>query len=133
MSERRDLVRAWFRKGDNDLRTAQLALSAHGPYDTGCFHCQQAVEKYLKGFLVFHGRDFPFTHDLSELALLCQQAAPKLGLLSPFLEELTAYAVEGRYDVGPDPTERTLEQALAEAERIRGLLLGAMPTGSRGS
>ena len=29
------------------------------PLDTVCFHCQQAVEKYLKGFLAYH-KEFAF-------------------------------------------------------------------------
>ena len=39
---------------------------------TICFHAQQAVEKFLKAFLVFHNIDFPKTHDLDFLLLECQ-------------------------------------------------------------
>ena len=49
----REYVLAWLKKADSDLKNAELVLSAadeHPPYDTVCFHCQQAVEKYLKHF-----------------------------------------------------------------------------------
>lgn len=51
MSDQTDLAKGWFRKGDSDLATAQLIAHSNGPYDTACFHAQQAAEKYLKGFL----------------------------------------------------------------------------------
>ena len=56
MSDRADLARGWFRKGDSDLATARLVAAGAGPYDTACFHAQQAAEKYLKGFLPFAGQ-----------------------------------------------------------------------------
>ncbi|MBU4486383.1 MAG: HEPN domain-containing protein, partial [Candidatus Delongbacteria bacterium] len=31
--------------------------------DTVTFHCQQAVEKYLKAYLIYLVIDFKFTHD----------------------------------------------------------------------
>jgi HEPN domain-containing protein len=38
-----------------------------------CFHAQQAVEKFLKAFLVFHDIDFPKTHDLDYLLSECRK------------------------------------------------------------
>lgn len=59
MKSQHDLAESWFRKGDSDIRTIQALLEANGPYDTACFHAQQAVEKYLKGFLELHGEVAP--------------------------------------------------------------------------
>jgi hypothetical protein len=47
MSTPTDLVRGWFRKADSDLQTARTLVASAGPYDTACFHAQQAAEKYL--------------------------------------------------------------------------------------
>lgn len=41
--------------------------TSEGPYDTACFHAQQAVEKYLKGVLAWRGLEIPRTHVLEEL------------------------------------------------------------------
>ncbi|HXJ91993.1 MAG TPA: HEPN domain-containing protein [Terriglobia bacterium] len=49
------LARGWFLKAESDLRTAERMIEGDGPYDTACFHAQQAVEKYLKGLLTFMG------------------------------------------------------------------------------
>jgi HEPN domain-containing protein len=48
----------WLAKAENDLLNIENNLSARRlPWDTICFHAQQAAEKLLKGFLVFHGRE----------------------------------------------------------------------------
>ena len=49
MKNREALAQGWFRKGDSDLADAHRTIKSDGPYDTACFHAQQAVEKYLKG------------------------------------------------------------------------------------
>jgi HEPN domain-containing protein len=46
------LVKAWFKKAENDLINAEHTMTmAEPPTDTVCFHAQQCAEKYLKGFL----------------------------------------------------------------------------------
>ena len=42
------LVRGCFLKADSDLNTAERMVEGDGPYDTACFHAQQALEKYVK-------------------------------------------------------------------------------------
>ena len=60
-----DRAQAWFAKGDGDLRSARLLVEADpAEPDAAAFHSQQAAEKYLKGFLVYHGVEPPRTHDL---------------------------------------------------------------------
>ena len=67
-----EYIRAWVEKANNDLKNAELVLAARDencPYDTVCFHCQQAVEKYLKAFLVHQDISFPRSHNLSDLVV----------------------------------------------------------------
>ncbi|UOF90379.1 HEPN domain-containing protein [Fodinisporobacter ferrooxydans] len=45
-----DNVKEWLRKANDDLKVAELILSAD-LFDTVCFHSQQAGEKYLKAIL----------------------------------------------------------------------------------
>jgi HEPN domain-containing protein len=49
MSELIDEVNKWIEKADHDLGSAKV-IYLHLPdyFDTIAFHCQQAVEKYLK-------------------------------------------------------------------------------------
>ena len=50
--------------------------------DTAIYHCQQAAEKSLKGWLTFHDLRFEKTHDLRMLATLAA------GLDADFLKQL---------------------------------------------
>ena len=59
----KDLVNRWIEKAEKDLLTVERELSFENPVtDTVCFHCQQAVKKYLKAFLVHHQVYFTKTH-----------------------------------------------------------------------
>lgn len=57
MKDKFALAQGWFRKADSALAYARRTVASEGPYDTGCFHAQQAMEKYLKGFLRRGGKD----------------------------------------------------------------------------
>ena len=83
------LALGWIRKADSDLAAARRTIESEGPYDTACFHAQQAVEKCLKSCLAFHGQPIPRSHDLEELARLCFDVdeIPELRAIS--LEELS--------------------------------------------
>ena len=61
------------------------------------FHCQQAVEKSLKAFLIWHDTPFRKTHSLEELGRACCVIDP---MLRPCVDEavpLTEYAWAFRY------------------------------------
>ena len=69
------------------------------------FHCQQVVEKSLKGLLTYHGKKFDKTHDLQEILGLVLVIEPSLEeVLKPTIE-LTPYAVAFRY---PDALKQDL-------------------------
>lgn len=58
-------VSDWIEKADHDLGSAKI-IFLHLPdyFDTIAFHCQQAVEKYVKAVLVYYNIDFQRSHDL---------------------------------------------------------------------
>jgi HEPN domain-containing protein len=62
MKEKAGVVRGWLRKAASNVVTLGAALAA-GAFDGAFFHAQQAAEKYLKGFLTFHDRPFPYTNN----------------------------------------------------------------------
>lgn len=70
-----EYIENWLKKAENDLKIVkhELELSEDEIVkDAACFHCQQAVEKYLKAYLIFHKIDFPRTHNIE---YLIEQAA----------------------------------------------------------
>jgi HEPN domain-containing protein len=127
MSETSDpsqaLARRWFQKAENDLLNVQNNLKAgHYAGDTVCFHCQQAVEKYLKGFLAWHEVPFAKTHDL--LALLRQVGQitdADAEMLSANLLLLDRYSVSIRYpqEYEEEPDEEEVQEAVEAAYAIR--------------
>ncbi len=96
MSDQTDLARGWLRKACSDLAAARRILSGEGPYDTACFHSQQATEKTFKALRAYRGQPIPRAHDLEELARLCQQLEPIPELRLQRLAEATDYAVQIR-------------------------------------
>ncbi|PIT89826.1 hypothetical protein COU23_01765 [Candidatus Kuenenbacteria bacterium CG10_big_fil_rev_8_21_14_0_10_36_11] len=64
----------WFKLADEDLKYALASFKDfQAYYGQICFIVQQAVEKYLKGFLVLHKNSFPKIHDLVKLLKLCSE------------------------------------------------------------
>ncbi|MBF0292766.1 MAG: HEPN domain-containing protein [Nitrospinae bacterium] len=122
-------VRGWVEKAENDLSNARntLKMDADCPFDTVCFHAQQTAEKYIKAFLVFHGIDFPKTHDLVILAKLALNAALN-DLLITDVQPLNRYSVEARYPGEWDPIDRAeAEQAVAFAVKARSAVRNCLP------
>ena len=122
------LARGWMRKGDSDLADARRTVDSDGPYDTACFHAQQAVEKYLKGLLAFHGQPVPRTHDLEELQRLCTPLLSLAEFSALDLTELSGYAVELRYDADFWPERDTASEAVALAEQVRTIIVRTVST-----
>ena len=118
------IVSQWLIKADNDLKTAEHGLTADEPItDTICFHCQQAVEKYLKMYLVNKGNDPFVTHNISMLVAKCAEYDDEFKVLQRY-DFLTSYAVSLRY---PDdfymPEAEEAREALAVALDVRSFVV----------
>lgn len=91
--------------------------------DAICFHSQQCAEKYLKAFLVFHGKQVPRTHNIAWLIVQCADIdSDFMELLQGDIPMLSTYAVEVRYpDFGPTsfPSLDEARQAIELAEEVR--------------
>src|ERR1017187_790576 len=109
---------ARMKKSCKDLWRAESVLTLDPPDTEDClFHCQQAVEKSLKAFLVWRDQTFRRTHNLVELMRLCVDLEPTLGDVMNGLGPLTRFAWEFRY---PGETELpTVEMACGWRVRVR--------------
>jgi len=100
---------AWLRKAASDLGAAELDLGASSPFvEDALFHCQQAVEKSLKGFLLWHDKSFRKTHDLRELSGAAISVDTTLEPVLKAAVRLTPFASFFRYPGDteePDPEE----------------------------
>ncbi len=118
MKDNRDLASGWLEKARSDIYAAESILTGEGPFDTACFHAQQAIEKSLKSLLAFWENPIPRTHDLDELQRLCLAIHPSRQLMELDLTEVTDYAVQLRYDIEFWPEREIAESALALSKRV---------------
>jgi HEPN domain-containing protein len=115
-----EIAKQWVAKADNDLLNADNNLKSENiPFDTVCFHCQQATEKILKAYLIANQKPYPITHDLLLLLEQILPLDPEVEKLRDILAILTPYAVEIRY---PDdycmPTDEDATEARRAASEV---------------
>jgi HEPN domain-containing protein len=119
----------WVAKAENDLRNAAhtLRMPRNCPTETVCFHAQQCVEKYLKGLLTLHGRDYPRTHRIDELlSLLPAGSGPEI--TEDEQDLLTEYATVTRYPGDYDPIPLAEARAAVRlARRVRRSVRAQLP------
>ena len=95
--EKADYIRNWLFRANEDIAVIESLSSTNIEFYTStiCFHSQQAVEKFLKAFLIFHDVDFPKTHDLDYLILECQKIDNSF--MDIDLKSLSDFGVSIRY------------------------------------
>ncbi len=123
-SEEQEILLQWLEKASHDLIAADILIQANPMIlDIACFHCQQAVEKYLKAFLIYNNRDFIFTHNLDYLVQQCSAIDTDFKDLD--MKNLSLYAVRARYPhdhFAPELSEAATYYQLAWS--IKGLVVG---------
>jgi len=121
-------VQRWLQKADHDRIGAEAAMERDPPVtDVAAFHCQQAVEKLLKAYLVWREQEFGKTHDLRVLVLTCAGFDPSFSELLRNVAPLTAYAVRFRYPGLPDPPANEVRRALEVVEHVQQFVLDRLP------
>jgi len=121
----REIIHKWHIKAENDLITIENEFNSDNVItDTVCFHAQQAVEKYLKSFLIAHQKGFRHTHNITELLNQCIDIDASFRKID-FAVSLTIYAVEIRY---PDdffiPEIDEAREAYSVAKKVKEFILG---------
>lgn len=121
-------AKEWLEKARNDHRSAEALLELDPPtVDTAAFHCQQAVEKMLKAFLVHHNEVVEKQHDCGKLCDLCADVDPAFRGLRDRAFALNAYAVNARYPEEPSPPLEEVKQALTFVREAWEFVLGRLP------
>jgi HEPN domain-containing protein len=87
---------SWIERAKSSLEISKIAVNVNVYYEDLCYQSQQAVEKALKGLLIYYGVEPEFTHNIGIL----------LNRLEEFTEipenikeatRLTKYAIITRY------------------------------------
>ena len=127
---KRELVQTWLIKAQHDIAAARKLSADPDPYlDTAIYHCQQAAEKAVKGFLVFHDQDFEKTHSIPLLISLALPYDSAFVSWQDAAEHLTPFAAEFRYPGEKlEPDQAEFAQALQEAEDLYAFVLSKLPS-----
>lgn len=120
----------WLDHARDDLRVARYLMDAQpAPCEIICFHCQQAVEKALKGYLIFHDQEAPRTHDTELLCQMCGRLGDPFTLYEQGCVSLAKYAVAARYpndmEIDLSETQTAINDAAAILEYVAGLISNA--------
>lgn len=87
----------WFNQAEDDMTAAELLMQDERCYNLCAFHCQQAIEKGLKGFILFRTGNLVDGHNLT---WLCKQAAKLDSTFARWLSQsarLNRCYIETRY------------------------------------
>ena len=124
-----EFTRDWVRKAGIDFRTAEHLCQGGPDFTEGvAFHSQQAAEKYLKAFLVWHQVEFPKTHDIETLLRIAGRVDKKMPEVLRDAATLTPYGVDYRYPGDyPEVTESDAEKALRLADLVREEVRSRLP------
>ncbi len=100
----------WVIMAEKDLKSAKILFEHDADYGIVCFHCQQAIEKCLKGYLIFKSGELVEGHSLVNL---CKKSARYQGSFEYFLKDcsfVNVFYIETRYPA-EDPISVTREDA----------------------
>ena len=119
----------WKVLAERDLSVADYLAANMQPVPTEiiAFHCQQAVEKYLKGGLVILGEEPPYTHDLDELCNIIEKHRPLFASISSLCTLITHFSVQPRYDRGMGLSEEDMKVVLNHTKSIKTFLENEIP------
>ena len=113
-----ELVNEWLEKAEEDYALIKHLMSDNAPYFSAiAFHAQQAVEKFLKAYLVMHQQEFPKTHDIDRLLDLIQDVDEALSERLRQIGVLSPYGVDIRYPGDfPDVSEEDVCKSVGLVE-----------------
>ncbi len=87
----------WLQMAKSDLAAARILFEHGADHALACFHCQQAIEKYLKGYILRQSQQIMEGHGLVRL---CKTAEQYDSGFKDYLKDLSLvseYYIETRY------------------------------------
>ncbi len=116
----------WLEKAHEDEVSLGPVLREGSP-STACFLAQQMAEKLLKALIVFYGKEFPKTHDLSVLMKLLGENAADITLIEGDLKFLNEFYTESRYaDDYHIFSKKDADQAFMRAMEVKNFVVGKL-------
>lgn len=95
----------WIEKAEKDFNRIKNRLE-EGDIEDAAIHLQQALEKYLKGYLLFKGWTLTRTHNLRVLLDEAIRFNSNFVQFQRLCEEVTTYYFEDRYPFFAEPPSK---------------------------
>jgi HEPN domain-containing protein len=122
--DRIDIVKEWLDFAKKDFESARYLLDMRPvPLEIICYHCQQAAEKMLKGYLIYQDKEPPRTHNLEILCGMCMNAEVAFEDLVEPCGRLTLYSVQSRYPYQVQISDSDTKTAIVDADRVMNFVL----------
>ena len=129
MAKQTNTPNDWRLLAEDDLAIAEHISATMNPIPTAgvVFHCQQAVEKYLKGALEILEIEPPYSHDLVLLYNLIEKHRPSFVSIFSSCAIITQFSVQPRYDRGLSLSDDDMRLVLAHTKTIKEFLQKEVP------
>lgn len=116
----------WLYHACLDIMSARALMDDKRLAKPAVFHCQQAMEKGIKAFLLYKHRKLFDGHNLT---WLCKQAALTDPSFTPWISEstlLNRFYIETRYpaDIPEEISKETVEEVMKSTEGLMELICG---------
>ncbi len=114
----------WFKRAQKDIEDAELLLKESQTVENAALLVQQAIEKYLKGFLIYHNRELEKIHDLITLINYVTEIDNAFEEFVPPLRKITNFYFESRYPIAYEAeyTREEVKQSLKKAKKLIALI-----------
>lgn len=127
MDDKISIVKEWLDFASRDINSAKYLLDMRPvPLEIVCYHCEQAAEKALKGYLIYQNVEPPRTHVLQLLCKMCTDTDENFKEISESCGNLTLYGVQPRYPFEIDITENDMKKAIVDADHVMEFVLQRM-------
>jgi HEPN domain-containing protein len=123
---KKNYTKIFIGKANDDLESA-IYLNNNKKHlkDIISFHCQQAIEKYLKAYLIFRDASVHSNHGLIVLLEDCVQQDSAFELIrNDFFYFLDDIGMSIRYDSDIEISEKDVDEFLILAGKTRDLVAG---------
>ena len=115
----KDIAKEWFDLATNDFESAKFLLNMKpAPFEIICYHCQQSVEKLLKGFIALNGGKVVRTHDLGILNKQCFEYDVDFKSIEDECIDLTDYEVQVRYPFYIELQDIDVKNAVSNVQKV---------------
>lgn len=114
----------WLYYAAIDLRVAEMLAGDRHCYNSIAFHCQQAIEKGMKGYLLWKRNRLYDGHNLPFLCKQSMQEDKSFAKWLPVCVQITRYYIEARYpaDFLLQLDADTAKDVTADTEKILTLI-----------